>query len=78
MVLRSAQFNSRMETEMELVKVLKILSAYIADWKYPISAEHDVIIFNVDYNSIPKDVLETLDGMGCFYSEEYDSLIMFV
>lgn len=64
--------------EMELVKVLKILAAYIDDWKYPISAEHDVIIFNVDYNSIPKDVLETLDEMGCFYSEEYDSLIMFV
>ena len=63
---------------MKLVEVLKILAAYIADWEYPISAEHDVIIFNVYYNDIPKDVLETLDEMGCFYSEEYDSLIMFV
>ena len=63
---------------MRLIEVLKILAAYICDWDCPLSAEHDVIIFNTYYDDIPKDVLETLDELGCFYSDEYDSLIMFV
>lgn len=63
---------------MKLIEVLKILTPYIYNWDYPIIAEHDVIIFNTYYNDIPKDVLETLDELGCFYSDEYDGLIMFV
>ena len=63
---------------MKLVEILKILSAYIVNWDYPILAEHDVLIFNVYYDDIPKDVLETLEELGCFYSDEYESLIMYV
>lgn len=63
---------------MKLIEILKLLTPYICNWNYPISAEHDVIIFNTYYNDIPKDVLETLNKLGCFYSDEYDGLIMFV
>lgn len=63
---------------MKLIEILKILAPYIRNWNYPISAEHDIIIFNTYYDDIPKDVLETLNELGCFYSDEYDNLIMFV
>lgn len=63
---------------MKIIEILKILMPYICNWNCPISAEHDVIIFNTYYNDIPKDVLEILDELGCFYSDEYDSLIMFI
>lgn len=64
--------------KMRIIDVLKILTPYIRDWDYPISADRSVIIFNIYYDDIPKDVLKTLDKMGCFYSNVYHSLIMFV
>ena len=63
---------------MKLIEILKILTPYICSLNYPVSAEHDVLIFNTYYYDIPEDVLEGLKELGCFYSEEYDSLIMFV
>lgn len=62
---------------MELIKILNILSAYGLDEKYPLWAEHDVIGFNVT-PELPKEILDIMEEMGVFYSEEYDSLIKFV
>jgi hypothetical protein len=33
---------------MEIIEILDILRQYSIDPKYPISAEHDVIIFNIN------------------------------
>lgn len=62
---------------MKLIKILSILSAYGLDENYPIWAEHDIIGFNVT-PELPKEILDIIKKMGVFYSEEYDSLIMFV
>ena len=62
---------------MKLIKILGILSAYGLDEKYPLWAEHDMIGFNVSPH-LPQEILDILDKMGVFYSEEYNSLIMFV
>ena len=62
---------------MKLIKVLEILSVYIINQDYPVAAEHDILIFNVHYDEIPEYVLKRLKDLGCFYSEEYDNLIMF-
>jgi hypothetical protein len=62
---------------MKLIKILSILSVYGLDEKYPLWAEHDVIGFNVT-PELPKEILDIMEGMGVIYSEEYNSLIMFV
>lgn len=62
---------------MKLIKILSILSVYGLDENYPLWAEHDIIGFNVT-PELPKEILDIIKKMGVFYSEEYDSLIMFV
>lgn len=62
---------------MKLIKILSILSIYGLDKQYPLWAEHDIIGFNVT-PELPKEILDIMEGMGVIYSEEYNSLIMFV
>ena len=61
---------------MKLIKILGILSVYGLDENYPLWAEHGIIGFNVPPH-LPQEILDILDKMGVFYSEEYNSLIMF-
>lgn len=63
---------------MKIIEILEILQQYNIDESYPFWAEHDVIGFYVNYEEISKEDLETLDELGCFYSDEYESLIMYV
>lgn len=62
---------------MKLIKILSILSVYGLDEDYPLWAEHDIIGFNVT-PELSKETLDIIKGMGVIYSEEYNSLIMFV
>lgn len=62
---------------MKIIEILKILQQYNIDESYPFWAEHDVIGFYVNYEEISKEDLETLNALGCFYNDEYESLIMF-
>lgn len=62
---------------MKLITILSILSKYGLDENYPLWAEHDIVGFRGPSNISQAD-LATLDELGVFYSEEYDSLIMFV
>ena len=62
---------------MKLITILNILSKYGLDEDYPLWAEHDIVGFRGPSNISQAD-LSTLDELGVFYSEEYDSLIMFV
>lgn len=63
---------------MEIIEILNLLRKYDIPESYPLWAEHDVIGFNVDYEKISEEDINTLQELGCFLSEEYDSLIMFV
>jgi len=63
---------------MEIIKILNLLQKYNIPKSYPLWAEHDIIGFNVDYEKISEEDINTLQKLGCFLSEEYDSLIMFV
>lgn len=63
---------------MEIIKILEILQNYNISEEYPIFAEHDVIGFLIDYNLINQKDKKRLEELGCFYSDEYESLIMFV
>lgn len=63
---------------MRIIEILKILQKYNIDDSYPCWAEHDIIGFYINHKEISKEDLAILDKLGCFYSEEYESLIMFV
>lgn len=63
---------------MRIIQILEILQKYHIDESYPFWAEHDVIGFDVNYEEISKEDLETLNELGCFYSDEYESLITYV
>lgn len=62
---------------MKLITILSILSKYGLDEDYPIWAEHDIIGF-CGPSGVSQADLSILEDLGVFYSEEYDSLIMFV
>lgn len=63
---------------MEIIKILNLLQKYDIPESYPLWAEHDIIGFNVDYEKISEEDINTLQKLGCFFDGEYDSLIMFV
>jgi len=63
--------------EMEIIEILNIFEQYNIDTKYPISAEHDIIIFNINPEIIKQEDLNKLEKLGVFYSEEYCALIKF-
>ena len=65
---------------MEMVVILEILEKYLTEGqkRWPFWAEHDIIGFNVGYEQISANDLQNLELLGVFYSEEYDSLMMFV
>lgn len=63
---------------MEIIEILNLLRKYDIPESYPLWAEHDIIGFNVDYEKISEEDINTLQKLGCFVSEEYNSLIMFV
>lgn len=63
---------------MRIIDILKILQKYHIDESYPFWAEHDVIGFYVDYEEIKQEDKGKLEELGCFYSNEYDGLIMYV
>lgn len=62
------------------VEILEIMKKYRNDCndKWPFWAEHDVIGLNIDSTIVSDEDMETLDELGVFYSDEYDSLIKFV
>lgn len=62
---------------MEIIEILNILKQYSIDYKYPISAEHDVLIFNINPEIITQKDLNKLEELGVFYSDEYCALIKF-
>lgn len=63
---------------MNIIKILNLLQKYDISEIYPLWAEHDIIGFYVDHEKISEEDINTLEELGCFFSEEYDSLIMFV
>lgn len=60
-----------------MIKVIKILKKY-TNSNYPFWAEHDVLGFCIDPEIVSKEDIKKLEELDVFYSEEYDSLIMFV
>ena len=62
---------------MEIIQILNIFKQYSIDSKYPFSAEHDVIIFNINPEIITQKDLNKLEKLGVFYSDEYCALIKF-
>ena len=62
---------------MEIIEILNILKQYSIDPKDPISAEHDVLIFNVNPEIIKQEDLDKLEKLGVFYDDEYCALIKF-
>ena len=65
---------------MKMITILEILEKYLTESqkRWPFWAEHDIIGFNVDYEQISANDLQNLELLDVFYSEEYDSLMMFV
>lgn len=65
---------------MKIIEIIKILEPYLTEFqkKWPFWAEHDVLGFNVDYEIISKEDLQSLNELGVFYSDEDESLMMFV
>lgn len=56
----------------DLIEALQIFSKY-AETKYPTHCEHDVLmIMEVDEDSVTEDEAKRLDGLGFFWSEEYE------
>lgn len=62
---------------MEIIQILNIFEQYSIDSKYPFSAEHDVIIFNINPEIITQKDLNKLEKLGVFYSSEYCALIKY-
>ena len=65
----------------QMIEICNILLPYCTDQakKYGVWAEHDIIGFAVDLETIPKEVLKKLDEQyGVFYDDHYNSLIKFV
>ena len=65
---------------MRLIQILKILEPYMDEFQkeYPLWAEHDIVGFKVDPESIQKCHLEELENLGVHFDSEYDSLVMYV
>ena len=65
---------------MKMRIILDILEKYLTDNQktWPFWAEHDIIGFNVDYDLISREDKQALELLNVFYSEEYDSLMMWV
>ena len=67
---------------MKLIEILIILRSYGLNDKYPVCAiDHDILGFNLtkefeDIQFLDEDLMQ-LEKLGVFYSEEYNSLIMF-
>ena len=64
---------------MKILTILKILEPYMDDFQkdYPFWTEHDILGFQVDPEIISQEDLATLSELGVFFSQEYESLIMF-
>ena len=63
-----------------MIIILQILEKYLTEGQkvWPFWAEHDIIGFNVDYDLISQEDKKALELLDVFYSDEYDSLMMFV
>lgn len=60
-----------------LKQACKIFQKYVF-YDYLMFADHDVIGFSVDKDTIPEEDKANLDELGVFYSDDYDAYIMFV
>lgn len=62
-----------------MIEICKILRGYATEsaLEYGFWAEHDLIGFCIDPESVSKDDMMKLHCLGVFYDDEYDSLVMF-
>ena len=63
---------------MRIIEILEILQKYNIDESYPLWAEHDIIGFNIDWEKISKEDLESLTELNVHYDSEYDGLVIYV
>jgi len=64
----------------DLIEALNLVRPYMNDYglAYPTGCEHDVLWLNVDVDSLPASVLDRLNELSFWPSEEYaDSLVSY-